>query len=320
MVFSMVDVVVIGAGMAGLTAASDLQLAGRSVLVIDKGRGVGGRLATRRIGEATLDHGAQFMTARNSRFASLMEEWSRLGLVEEWYRTGAKTFDPHPHWRGKPAMTAVAKYLVRDLRLMLGKPMAALRREGVGWVVSLESGETVSAGAVLLTPPVPQSLVLLEAGKVELSEATLHRLQKIEYERCFAVMAVLDGPSRIPQPGSLTPAEGPIAWIADNQAKGVSAIPAVTIHASAAFSLKHWDRDRKEVGRELIRTAEQWLGSRVSEFQVHGWRYSRPLRLEQETFLTLNVSPPLLIAGDAFAGPHVEGAALSGWAAADALK
>ena len=65
------DVLVIGAGMAGLIAAAELQRAGRRVLVLDKGRGVGGRLASRRIGEASFDHGAQFITARTPRFAAL---------------------------------------------------------------------------------------------------------------------------------------------------------------------------------------------------------------------------------------------------------
>jgi renalase len=53
------DVLIVGAGIAGLAAATDLHAAGRTVLVVDKGRGVGGRLASRRIGAATFDHGAQ---------------------------------------------------------------------------------------------------------------------------------------------------------------------------------------------------------------------------------------------------------------------
>ena len=56
------DILIIGAGLAGLSAAVELQKAGKQVLVVDKGRGLGGRLAGRRIGDATFDHGAQFMT------------------------------------------------------------------------------------------------------------------------------------------------------------------------------------------------------------------------------------------------------------------
>jgi predicted NAD/FAD-dependent oxidoreductase len=53
------DVLVIGAGMAGVMAATELTRSGARVLVLDKGRSVGGRLASRRISEATFDHGAR---------------------------------------------------------------------------------------------------------------------------------------------------------------------------------------------------------------------------------------------------------------------
>jgi predicted NAD/FAD-dependent oxidoreductase len=58
----------------------------------------------------------------------------------------------------------------------------------------------------------------------------------------------------------------------------------------------------------------------VTEFQVHGWRFSKPLRVEEHPCCVLSASPPLVLAGDAFAGPRVEGAVLSGWAAVDALR
>lgn len=314
------DVLVVGAGMAGLTAASELQQTNLNVLIIDKGRGVGGRLASRRIGPATFDHGAQFMTARDPRFAAAIDGWRRKGAVEEWFRSSGRGSAGHSRWRGKPAMTAVAKYLARNLNVLLGKRLVLLRHDPAGWVGILENGEMVSAGAVILTPPVPQSLALLDAGRIELSTDTRAHLEGIEYETCLAVMASLDGPAQIPRPGSLAPTGGPIAWIADNQMKGVSATPAVTIHATADFSLENWDRDRQESGRVLLQASEPWLGSGVIKFQVHGWRYSKPVRTEESTCLTLSDSPLLVLAGDAFADPRVEGAALSGWAAADVLK
>ena len=184
----------------------------------------------------------------------------------------------------------------------------------------LEDGETVCAGAVLLTPPVPQSLALLDAGLVEMPPEERAHLESIEYDPCLAVMLVLGGPSRIPPPGGLSLSDGPIAWIADNQMKGASATPAVTIHATAAFSREHWDRDRQESVRELLRAAEPWLGSDVTEFQVHGWRYSKPICTDENPCFVLSQSPPLVLAGDAFGGPRLEGAAISGWAAADALN
>jgi predicted NAD/FAD-dependent oxidoreductase len=313
------DVLVIGAGMAGLMAASELQRAGRRVLVLDKGRGVGGRLASRRIDGAMFDHGAQFITARDQRFATVLERGRQNGAVEEWCRGFAGGADGHPRWRGRPAMSAVAKDLALGHDLHLEMPVVALRSTGDCWRAETTTGRTFTAGAVVLTPPVPQSLAMLDAGGIVLAPEMRTRLAAIEYERCLAVMAVLDGPSRIPPPGGFAPAEGPIAWIADNQLKGISAEPAVTIHATHAFSLEHWERDRQESGRALLDAAAEWLGAGIRTFQVHGWRYSKPMRVDEEPCVLLSQSPPLVLAGDAFAGPRVEGAALSGWAAAQAV-
>ena len=312
-------VLIVGAGMAGLMAATTLQARGHAVQVIDKGRVVGGRLASRRIGTATFDHGAQFVTARDPRFVAAVAQWRAAGVVAEWYRSSSEGPGGPPRWRGRPCMRAIARHLAGTVDLHLEHQLVALRREPEGWIADLANAKTISARAVVLTPPVPQALALLEAGGIELPATTHAHLTSIEYERCLAVMAVLAGPSHIPSPGGLALAVGPIAWMVDNQRKGISATPAVTLHASAAFSLERWAEDRQASGRELLEAAATWLGSEVTAFQVHGWRYSKPLRVQEEPCLILSRSPPLILAGDAFGGPRVEGAALSGWAAADAL-
>jgi predicted NAD/FAD-dependent oxidoreductase len=313
------EILIVGAGMSGLTAATELRRAGRDVLVIDKGRGVGGRLASRRLGAATLDHGAQFITARSPRFRATIEGFLEAGVVEEWWRGQHEEGDPRPRWRGSPSMTAVAKHLARDLEVLLSTRILSLEAAQESWTARLEGGGTVHSRAVLLTPPVPQALELLVTGGVHLPEEIRPRLESIAYESCIAALAVLDGPSRVPDPGGVAPVEGHVAWIADNQKKGISQAPAVTIHATAEFSAKNWSRDRRESGRELLRAAASWLGSRVTELQVHGWLYSRAIGDQPDPCLILSQSPALVLAGDAFAGSRVEGAALSGWAAADAL-
>ncbi len=313
------DALIVGAGMAGLSAAAELQRTGRSVLLIDKGRTVGGRMATRRIGAATFDHGAQFFTSRTRRFAAGIAHWQEIGVAEEWCRGFTEKADGHPRWRGRPGMTAVAKYLAWDFEIMLETEIEAIRRGEDHWNIATAAGDIFQARALILTPPVPQSLALLKAGEIALPEEISGRLTNIKYERCLAVLAVLAVPSRVPAPGGFAPASGPIAWIADNQQKGISSEPAVTIHASHAFSLEHWERDRPESGRLLLAAAEEWLGAGVRTFQVHGWRYSKPMQVDDQPCAILSETPPLVLAGDAFAGPRVEGAALSGWAAAKAV-
>ena len=121
------DVLIIGTGVSGLIAAREIQRAGRSVLLLDKGRGLGGRLASRRIGAATFDHGAQFITTRDARFEEILTQGAQAGVMEEWCRGFCAAADGHTRWRGQPAMTAFAKYLAQGLEIRMEKQVVSLR-------------------------------------------------------------------------------------------------------------------------------------------------------------------------------------------------
>ncbi len=317
------DVLIIGAGLAGLSAANDLIQAGYNVLVVDKGRGLGGRLAGRRIGEATFDHGAQFMTAREARFKGVVAEWIQAGVAEEWYRSYPGQPNSHPRYRGVPTMTAIAKHLAIDMTVMRGTKADSISQQGNRWMAMLDNGETVVAKKMLITSPVPQTMDLLATGNIVLPADKLARLSRIQYEPSIAVMAVLDGPTAIEAPGAISLEKGPISWLSDNLQKGVSKIPAVTIHGSAEFSAHQFERDRMEAGQRLIDAATPFLGTaKVTQYQVHGWRYSKPTVVDDAPCMLVSEAtdlPPLALAGDAFAGPRFEGAVQSGWAAAERL-
>ena len=106
--------IIVGAGISGLLVANTLKLEGWTVTVLDKGRGVGGRMATRRLGEGTFDHGTQFFTVRSKRFADLVEGWLRAGVATEWTRgfadaDGRPNEDGHPRYIGAEGMTSIPK-------------------------------------------------------------------------------------------------------------------------------------------------------------------------------------------------------------------
>jgi renalase len=311
------DIIIIGAGMAGLAAARVLREGGREAVILDKGRGVGGRMATRRSGGAAFDHGAQFVTTREVAFGAWLEEARRHSAAAVWCHGFGDAQDGHPRWRGVPGMTGLARYLAAEADIRLTVPVTALRKQGGGFLVETEQSGSWTANAVVLTPPVPQSLALLERGACGLPAAIRGRLESVRYQRCLAVMAELESPSKIPPPGALSFETGPVAWMADNQQKGVSPVPAVTLHASAEFSLENWERDRQQVAGELLAAVTEQLGARVGAVQIHGWRYSRPVEaLPERCLAAVPDLPGLVFAGDAFGGPRVEGAALSGMAAA----
>lgn len=313
-----VRVVVVGAGVSGLTAARQLQADGHEVTVLDKGRSPGGRLATRRLAGATFDHGAQFFTVRSPEFQTLVEGLLRDGVVGEWCR-GFAAPDGHPRYLVRGGMNALAKHLAAGLDVRCDRLVFAVRRgpDAAGWRVIVDDASEVPADAVVVTSPVPQSVALLVTAEVELPDALL----ALDYDRTLGLLAVLDRAPAVPAPGGVQQPGGLWNFIGDNAAKGISAVPAVTFHAAAGWSLEHWDDPPDAIERALLDAAEPWFGgANLVDHQVKRWRFATPRTPWPDPCWQADAASPLVLAGDAFAGPKVEGAYLSGLAAAAAVS
>ncbi|MGI8541120.1 MAG: NAD(P)/FAD-dependent oxidoreductase [Rubrobacteraceae bacterium] len=317
--------VIVGAGMSGLLAARSLERAGWETVVLDKGRGVGGRMATRRVGDGVFDHGAQFFTARGDEFKKLVEEWTGVGAAVEWSRgfadaDGERPSDGHPRYRGASGMTSIPKHLAEGLDVRAGERAVHVLRSGTGWEVRCESGLSEYGDALLLTAPVPQSLALV-GGIVPTYKR--EDLRRISYDPCVALMALLDGSANLPEPGGVQIKGEPLDWISDNERKGVSEAPAITIHAGPKWSRTHFGDSDDETTAALLELAGEALGknvaSKVVGTSVARWRYSWVTENHTERYFVGVESPPLVFAGDAFGSPKVEGASLSGLAAAEWL-
>jgi renalase len=308
-------VVIIGAGLSGLMAARSLRDSGVDVTVLDKGRGVGGRLATRRIGEARFDHGAQFFTVRTDEFRSHVDAWLAAGIVREWCR-GFGENDGHPRYVGTEGMTSIAKHLADGLDVRTGELAFTLRHDHGRWQVQTDDGADHGADRVILTAPLPQSFSFLMNIGVDMPES----LRGTDYDRTLALLVALDSNDHnVPAPGGVQNPDADFQFIADNMAKGISPVPALTFHFSPGFSASHFDDDLDAIHDEMMRLALPWIGNaRVTDSQPKKWRFATPrASFPDRCWVTPNGQ--VVLAGDAFDGPKVEGAALSGLAAARAV-
>jgi len=334
----MPSVIIIGAGLSGLACANVLAGRGWSVTVVDKGRGVGGRLATRRIGSASFDTGAQFFTVRDAALAAAVADWERAGVVARWCDGfpalgGSAVPDGHPRWRAIGGMNALAKHLARGLAVRDRRLATTLTMEASGWRVGVAAiddadpgrVEELRADAVVLTAPVPQAIALLEASHLPVDP----RLRAVRYDPCCCLL--VDLPEAVdavlPAPGGLRVEGDPaISWICSQRAKGLRASgDGLIVHARGAWSGERVDRDDQTVLPELLPAARAlWTRLGVTtvsgEIQLKRWRYSLPTACVAEASLRVAVPSPLVLAGDAFGErPRVEGAWLSGVAAAESL-
>jgi hypothetical protein len=320
------QVLIVGAGLSGLLAARRLAEAGISAQVVDKGRSPGGRLATRRIGPGRADHGAQFFTARSPEFLAHVNSWLTAGLVFVWshgWSAGslhAAPPDGHPRYAARDGMNQIARHLAQGLDLRLNTRLTALESASDGWLGRGEGGERFHALAVILTPPVPQSIDLLHNGGVRLSAGDMAALQQVTYAPCLCGLFWIDGLLDLPVPGVLQRPGHDFTWIADNQQKGISPqARLITAHASPAFSRSRWGESDSAILADIQAEIQSHLrpGGQVLESQLKRWKYALAETTHPDRILTAQGMPPLIFAGDGFGAPRVEGAALSGLAAAE---
>lgn len=321
-------VLIIGAGLSGLMAAQTLVNAGYNVTIIDKGRTVGGRLATRIVGPGRADHGAQFFTVRNETFRAHVEKWAAVGLAFVWgtgWSDGSLVESPsdgYPRYAINGGMNALAAHLAAELRkagvaIHTERQITAIHQVDSTWQIADTTGAMLHGEALLITPPVPQSLALLDAGNVLLAPADRLALERIAYAPCLCGIFWLEGNITLPEPGAVQRPGADISWIADNRAKGISPeVTVITVHAGPAYSQQYYDAPDDELLATFQANLQAYTSGRIKRrhAELKRWRYALPTTLHPERFLEAKSSAPLFFGGDAFGHPRVEGAMLSGLA------
>ena len=314
-------IAILGGGISGTTCAHRLSLHGHSVVLVEKGRGVGGRMSTRRMGGARIDHGAQFLTVRDERMDEFLLKWKQSGTVRSWYDRipGREDLGLGTRYRGTFGMNSPVKSLAEGLVVEKQFFVERIERKD-RWLVYERAGlqRILSADHLVVTFPVPQVLELLERSGFSLDPQTMKKLRAVRYTRCLALLGLLDGSSVLENPGTLTHPVPEVDWISDNMTKGISEKPACTIHASSFYSEKFWDAPDEERIPLMIEVAEENLKARIIQWSSHRWGFAKPLVTFGESHFH-SLEDGVSLAGDGFGGERIENAFLSGWKVAESI-
>ncbi|MDZ8086250.1 MAG: NAD(P)/FAD-dependent oxidoreductase [Nostoc sp. DedQUE12b] len=336
----MTDIAVIGAGIAGLVCAQQLSQAGYSVVVVEKSRGLGGRLATRRLHGTLADHGACYLKPKGELFRRFVEILRDRHILEVWtddvyeLTTGAPLSEPKnrtPRYVAPAGMSAIAKSLAPGLEILLNQRVIAITPTPENsWRLTLESSnEELTAKAIVVAIPAPQAVMLLEPlGESVLDAAFLDNLRSVEFYPSISAIAGYPSTSEpLPEWKALTFVDdADLAWIGlDSSKRPNSQQPHFVVQSSANFAQIHLEsQDLQSAGQLMLQRAAEslslpWLNT-PEWMQVHRWRYAFPSRPWHEAFLSAGTPLPLICCGDWCGGNLVEGAMLSGLAAADEIN
>lgn len=317
-------IAVVGAGVAGLALARTLADAGIAVRLFDKGRAAGGRVATRRAAPWAFDHGAQFFTARDERFAQVVAEAERRGRVARWNgpfatrRGGEVGGDPRPdavRFVGTPGMSALSRALADGLDVIAETRVHAIERRGDGWWLRSQHGEHGPFREVALTLPPAQVLELLGPALASSAVGFAAAALLESLRPCLCAMVAFAAPVAAAAGGWFLTDEV-LGWVAHDGGKpGRGETPTYVLHAGAAWSERHWDRPEAEWTAELLAAFARVFGPALPEvvhLGGHRWRYALAADVERPGPFVHDAHLGLSLCGDSLVGGRVEGAFTSG--------
>ena len=331
-------IAIVGAGMAAITCARTLVQAGHRVTVIEKSHTVGGRMSTRNSPFGTFDHGAQYFTVRDPRFALALQTTPKISKA--WSANTVRVLDERgmvaaaalpareSHFVPSPGMSALVKEWAKPLALNIELKTRVTHMEADAlnpkqWQLRTE-GDNDSAhvysgfDAVVLAIPSPQAQALLATCKK--GAALAKKIEKVEVAPCWTLMLAFpqamqpDMYTLGPQWNAARSTHHRVAWLARESSKpGRGKIERWTVQASAEWSQEHLNDDPKRIQAKLQKAFTEITGIRAVPAHVDSqrWLYAKTTKPLGKSHLW-DAKSGLGLCGDWCLGHRVEDAFVSG--------
>jgi renalase len=289
------SIAIVGAGLAGLAAAQALVKAGKTPIIFEKSRGLGGRLATRRTDFGPIDHGAPGVPAGVP------------GGGEVW-----RNAPDEMRQTGLPGMSALARMMSAGLDIRKSVEVQPLVRTEDGWALREQTG--VSLGVfdrVIVTAP-PVQAAALTAGDAALAD----EITAADMWPLWTLLLAFADPTGLEQ--EVLPLQGALSTAIPMLAKpGQTGLERWTVHASVACSEANLGLEKDEAAMLLLDAFQQQaeILAEPDYLAAHRWRYARVRTPLGMPFAAI-ADGSLLAGGDWALGPLASHAVESGRAMA----
>jgi len=299
----MAEVVVVGAGIAGIACAVELAAAGVPVRVLERARTLGGRMASADLEGRPVDYGAAYFTVRDPEFAAVVEGWRTAGLARQWtseltvFGTEGRSSKSGPvRWAAPHGLRSLVVDLAQGLDITFGHEV---HRVGPGV-------DGHPADVVVLAMPDPQAERLLDAGSAA-GAAVAGR----PWRPVIAVTAAYVEREWTPLPAAFVNDHPVLSLIADDGDRRGDGAAVLVAHTTAAVARRH-DGDPDGAVPEVLAALGELLGlqQRPRWTRAHRWRYAAPERERDTPFLL--TSDGIALAGDGWGRSSIETAWRSG--------
>ena len=291
------DFLIIGAGISGLNLSKNLIFFNPNfkIIIIEKSKSCGGRMATRRVGNSKYDHGAQFITKTDAS-ESLINFWKKEEVLETLQIENKELF------YGVSGMTQLSKKLAENSNIFYNYRAIQLKKTISAWECLMENKDSIFAKNIILSSPLPQSLEILNSSMIKIDSSLL----KIEYSKGIVILVEFDTEikTKIIYEEKIN---DHIFSICSQQEKKLSTKNEYVIVMSDTWSEQNFELSDEEIINKSLKEIISVFGSlKFVNVQIKKWRYSFPLNVWSSDFYSPENG--LYLCGDAFGGKDLNGA------------
>jgi renalase len=286
------DVVVVGAGVAGLSCARALMDRGQSVVVLDRSGRVGGRCSSKpagALGEPVLDFGPVFVHGDDPEFLALVGGLD--GLVPGWPERVKGRGTPcqpsaftegHRRYGLQGGVAALPQALARGLTVHTGVEALSWSWEADGFTVETSTGPYRGRSLVWALAP-EQTRGLLARGPADPSVLSASALVS-SFSSLPSLVVLARYPVGTPQPDwdVWYPESSRSLLLLSNEGTKRGLDPAagmvLTLQSRPAWAAARLDADKDAWSAELVAEAAllagAWAGT-PEAWTAHRWKYAR---------------------------------------------
>ncbi len=320
-------VAVIGAGISGLTLANKLKNH-FEVVVFEKSRGFGGRVATRRSDDYIFDHGAQFFKAKTEEFKEYIRPMIDQNVIEIWKARfveidnskiiNNRTWNDDPsNYVGTPSMNAIGKFMADGLDIRLSEKVANVSKSSK-WSLYNEANEDLGQFDWLISAIPPKQIMDIIPDVINLYPG----IGKHEMLACFSLMLGYKEKIDVGFDAALIKGSD-ISWLSVNSSKPLrSNNYTFLVHSTNKWASLNIDKDRDWVKNYLCNELSSIIpiNTEIASYVgLQGWRYANIKKQSGNTEFFFNKDDKFGLCGDWFIQGRIEAAFLSGSHLADQI-
>ena len=309
-----VDLLIIGSGISGLSAALEAKKYFKDVLIIDKGYHSGGRICSKKINSFCFNHGAPYISKSSKRLNLGFSNFiNKIDKVVPFKVSSVKKKNNDSVLLVDPNMRSLFNKHLNKLNINQKTKVLQIIKQVDYYQIKCDNDRIYKSKKIIVTAPAPQTADLIK----DVSPEMLKYINRANFSQCISVLLGFNHSFDLPLNSFFYDEIGGIcSLLNENHNNKYLKNSSLVIRMSDKWSQFHFNKTNDEIINHCLSIISKKFNiikiNNVVSTYCHKWRYSQVTKMLPSNASIVNKEKNLGVAGDWTLGPTIEDAYNSG--------